>query len=57
MDKEMLVQLKCPFCKRRILDASKSIKSSIQPASQYSRSDYYAKCWNCGRIIGISKIG
>ena len=58
MDRNLIVQIKCPVCKRRLLDANKGTHSAVSLASEYNgNADYYTKCWHCGNIIGIRKIG
>ncbi len=57
MSKKKLV---CPVCGAgRLMDADASVKSELCEETKMRPSwhaDYFAKCYKCGKTIGIRKV-
>ncbi|MDF2854653.1 MAG: hypothetical protein K0Q87_504 [Neobacillus sp.] len=51
-------RLKCPNCGARLIDEAEHIKSEVKLVNQSEdwNPDYYTKCWNCKKEIGLKKL-
>ncbi len=53
----MRKKLKCPLCKKRVIDAGPTVKSEVrvvEPDENWE-ADYYTKCRCCKNEIGLKK--
>lgn len=55
----MTKQLRCPVCNWRLIDEGKYTVSKTKMVidEKDEISDYYIKCKNCKKNIGIKKLG
>lgn len=53
----MMVNVKCPFCHKRLMDVAESMFRGIKvtPAQQAGDADYQVKCAFCKNKINIKK--
>lgn len=59
----MKISLPCPCCGKRLTDTEDTVISKLAPISRSAKKkgipwipDYYVKCWNCKKEIGIKKV-
>ena len=52
------VNLRCPCCKKRVIDSDAGVMSEIRVVSEDTdwKPDYLGKCKKCGAEIGIKKL-
>lgn len=48
----------CPSCRRRIFDSDDKVtmETEIVDANNRKRKDFYCKCWNCKKEVGVDVI-
>ena len=49
-------QIKCPICRKRLMDYSEGIEAYASPTTEMSHADFFAKCKYCRNEIGIRKL-
>lgn len=54
----MKKQIKCPICEKRLVDSNEKIESLIIKPEKLREEDvdYFVKCRNCKKEIGIRKL-
>lgn len=52
------IQIKCPFCKYRIIDSNADINTRTGPEEEAPGwiPDYIQKCPRCKKQIGLKKV-
>lgn len=54
----MSKRLQCPNCGARLIDQAENTRSEVRLITQSGawNPDYYAKCWNCKKEVGLKKL-
>ena len=56
----MKKRVACPVCGARLVDSDDRVRSELKEKSRITAdwdADYFMKCHNCGKEIGVKKIG